>query len=454
MNIHAAPNPAIVGDPPGATVGKTGLANLMILLRDDGDTRRYFAYASAILGRPYDGYYLQTGDARVRPDPDAHVVVRPISPLLPWRDFTVEYPPGMLVAAVAPALLTSDFPTYHLLFSALMETLLTACVWLCVKTAGAISPGSERDALKLSILFVAALGVIAVRRYDAVVALAIATAIYGLFARKPALSGLGLGIGIVVKATPLLLAPIGAIHWLRRGRARELTIGALACALIGVAAAAIYFPLAGPRALDILTYHIDRPVQIESLYGAILMLAETFHHGLVHIVSNYGSDNIQSPLEPPMRRLSSILLGLSILGIVAWFWWIEARSRDETARRRAVLAACTALLIAFIGLGKVFSPQYLVWLLPSGVLAATLSSERSRLALIGAALLTQIEFPFVYQLDTSWIEPLIAVVALARDAALIGCAVSLMIEASRAGEPAASADAVADRVISAGRMAS
>ncbi len=434
MNIYATPNPDILGDPPGATAGKTGLADLMILLRDDGDTRRYFAYAEAILGRPYDGYFVQAGEARARPARAAHVVVRPDRPLLPWRDFMVEYPPGMLVAAILPALFTSDFPTYHFLFSLLMEALLTGCVWLCVKTTRLVSPVAERDALQLSILFVAALGVIAVRRYDAGVAFAIAAAIYGLVARRPALSGIALGVGVIVKATPLLLAPIGAIYCGRRRRWRELTIGALAGAITGSIAVATYIAIAGPHALDALAFHVDRPVQIESPYGAALMLAETFHHGLVHIVSNYGSDNIRSPLEPPMRRLSFAVLGLAVAGIVGWFWWIMGRAPDDASRNRAMLAACTALLIAFIGLGKVFSPQYLIWILPSGVIAAALSSERSRLALIGAALLTQLEFPFIYQLDTSWIEPLIAAVALIRDTALIGCAVLLMIEASRAVE--------------------
>jgi hypothetical protein len=432
LNIHSSVNPDILGDPPGASAGKRGLANILVLLRDDGDTRRYFAYAEAILGRPYDSSYVQPGNEEARASHAAHAIARPDRPLLPWRDFTVEYPPGMLVVALLPALFTSDFPTYHLLFSLLMGLLLTGCAWLVVKTARRLSPGSERDALQLSTLFVAALGVVAVRRYDALVAFAIAAALYGLVGRKPARSGLGLAVGVIAKVTPLLLAPIGVMFWVRRGRWRELRVAAAASIVTGAVAAAIYFVVARDHAFDTLAYHVDRPVQIESPYGAILILAELFHHGLIHIVSSYGSHNIQSSAEPPLRQLSSVFLGGAILGVLGWFWWAIGRARDEASQHRAVMAACTAALIAFIALGKVFSPQYLLWLLPSGAIAAALSSERSRLAFIVVALLTQLEFPFVYQVDTSWREQLIAAVAILRDGAMIACAVSLMIEASRA----------------------
>jgi hypothetical protein len=434
MNIYAPPDPNTLSA--SALSGATGVAsainNIMTLLRDDGDTRRYFAYSNAILGRPYDGFFLRTAADPARPSETDHVIVRPERRLIPWRDFTVEYPPGMLATALLPALLTSDFRVYHFLFGLLMEVLLTVSVWLCTKSADRISPGSGRDTLVLSIVFVAALGVVSVRRYDGAVALAISAAIYGLVARRPNLSGFSLAAGAIVKGTPLLLAPLGAIFWARQARFRELIRGIIACALTGAVAAAIYGLVAGPHALDTLAYHADRPVQIESPYGAFLMLAGWFNPGLVHIVSSYGSDNIQSIWEPSLREVASALPGLMIVGVIVWFWRIMGRAGDEETRHRALLAACTAILVAFIGFGKVFSPQYVLWLLPSGVIVGALSSERSRFLLIAAAAATQVEYPFIYQIRTPWILQMIGAVALTRDVLLLSCAVTLMIEASRA----------------------
>lgn len=435
MNVYAPPDPSPLGG--GQTRGyleqASGLGDLLNLAREDGDTRRYFAYASAILGRPYDGFYPRAGAVDQAPGEDAHVLIRPERALWPWRDFTVEYPPGMLVAALLPALFTTDFPTYHFLFCVLMELLLTAAVWLGVGTAETITRGAGRNTLIFSILFVTALGSVCVRRYDALVALAIAIAIRGLVARKPVLAGLGLAIGTVVKGTPLLLAPVAAIHWARRERWRELALAALVCALIGAIAAAAYGMIAGPRALDVLTYHVDRPVQTESPYGAGLMIADLFHPGLARVVAGYGSENVQSLWEPSLRRLSSTLLGLSIGGVFIWFWKFS-RPADDAARNRPALVACTAVLIAFIGLGKVFSPQYMVWILPSGMIAATLSSERSFLLLVSAAAMTQVEFPFVYFLGLPWNWQILGVVAVIRDGLLLSSAVSLMIDASRRPE--------------------
>jgi hypothetical protein len=434
FNIHAAPNPDLLGDLPQGRNGPTGrppgLNNIMAALLDEGDARRYFAYAEAILAHPYDGNYVIRDVSELKQSYRPHVVVRPDRPLWPWRDFVVEYPPGMLVAALVPALFTSYFPTYQLLFALFMGAALTTCVWFNVRTSERIASGAGRETLVVSILFVLALGIVCVRRYDALVALAISAAISGIVTRRPAGSGFALGLGTIVKGTPLLLAPIGAIHWLRSGRYRELTIAASVCSATVAIGAALYASVAGGHALDALNYHADRPLQVESPYGAALMLIDIFHHGFASKVSSYGSENVQSLWEPRLRRLSSPVLLIAIASVLAWYWRASERAGDEIRQIRALLAGATAILIAFIGLGKVFSPQYLVWLLPSGVMAAVISTERSRVLLVGAALMTQVEYPFVYSMNSPWTIQIIAAIALIRDGLMLSAAVSLIKDAS------------------------
>ena len=81
-----------------------------------------------------------------------------------------------------------------------------------------------------------------------------------------------------------------------------------------------------------------------------------------------------------------------------------------------------AVLVAFMGLGKVFSPQYLVWLLPLGLVAALFRSRRAAFALLALFALTQILYPYSYgalrRLET-WAYLLL----LGRNALLIGLGV-------------------------------
>src|ERR1700730_1465721 len=89
----------------------------------DADVHRYFAYCSAVLGRPFKSFYVRSYETwqddfiagRLRRPSDLPTVV-PSRPLAPYRDFLVEYPPGFFLAALPPALLTADEGVFKVLF--------------------------------------------------------------------------------------------------------------------------------------------------------------------------------------------------------------------------------------------------------------------------------------------------------------------------------------------------
>ena len=80
-------------------------------------------------------------------------------------------------------------------------------------------------------------------------------------------------------------------------------------------------------------------------------------------------------------------------------------------------------------LGKVFSPQYLTWLLPLGALSASMGSERSRGLLIAGIGAAQAEYPFLYQTAGAWVDPTLGLVALVRAGLLMAAGVSLIADA-------------------------
>ena len=426
LNVYAPPEEGAmraVRPPPG-------LAGLPTLLRDDGDTRRYYAYANAMLGRSYDSFFVHASQDNVTD----HALVTPDRTLIPWRDFAVEYPPGVIVAALPPALIADDFRSYHFLFGLEMEFLLTAAAWLGVKSAERLRPGAGRKTLILSIVYLIALGVIGARRYDALVAFTISAAVYGLTERKPGLAGFALACSVISKGAPALIAPIGAWGlWLDRPRAFGRAAAAAATTLaVGVAG---YAALAGGHALDALAYHAGRPLQVESPYGAALMVANLFKPGLIRVGYGFGSHNIVASFEPALSTLATVSTILALIAVYALYMRNAARFGDQPPPLKLTLAAASAALIAFIALGKVFSPQYLTWLLPLAVIPAALGSERSRVLLISAVAAAQVEYPFVYQIASVYAQPMLGAVALIRDALMIAAGISLLIDAAR-GETA------------------
>ena len=349
---------------------------------------------------------------------DDQETIVPPRPLLPWRDFLLEYPPGMLLVILLPGLFTSDMNRYFLLFSVEMELFLTLAVYLSVRTADLLESDGTK-ALSQSIFLTAALGVVAVRRYDPSVALAISGTIYALAARRPGLSGVALALAVALKGVPIVLAPVFVLWFCARRDWNGFRAASASFAVcIGIVAIG-YLAIAWPHALDSIAYHANRPVQMESIYSAFLMMARLFAPHIMSIGMSYGSYNIISALEPLLRLIANIA---AISGIMLSYFWAYKRigaARDDRERLIYVIFACCACLVAVISLGKVSNSQYLVWLIPIGALGGALSAGDGRWRLVIACALAQAVYPFLYTtIIAGRLTPIDGVIILARDFSL------------------------------------
>ena len=360
---------------------------LGILVRNDGDTARYFSYANAMLGRPYSSFYVRRMEdwtvavsPAEQPRAGGFAIVTPERPLLPWRDFSMEYPPAMAIFALLPALLTRDFAAYHLLFCLEMELLLTLSVFCAVRAIDSLSPGQGARTLNFAIITTAALGFVAARRYDACVSASLGLTFLALATRRSACAGASLSLGVVAKGAPILFAPLGAIHFAAERRWRELFVSLGAAGAVCLAAGLGYLALAGDHWRDFFIYHGARPLQIESTYAAALILLSALDPSLVAgSVNSYGSDNIVSAYEPLLRPIAEAAPLLATLAICGWYWRARRECPREFDRLVELAKGVCAIVVAFSALGKVFSPQYLVWLTPVAAMASLQSSRPTKL---------------------------------------------------------------------------
>jgi hypothetical protein len=95
-----------------------------------------------------------------------------------------------------------------------------------------------------------------------------------------------------------------------------------------------------------------------------------------------------------------------------------------------------AALLAFVTLGKVFSPQYVIWLAPFAALAWVWRLRAVALLTTAAIVLTHVEFPSRY-FDLINVEPGVVVIVAARNALLL---VALVVLAVSLGARDASPD--------------
>jgi hypothetical protein len=332
---------------------------------------------------------------------------------VPYRDFRVEYPPGALPVFVAPAVGKPGFILYNREFQVLMALCGVAALAAMAVALRALGASVERTAAALGFFALAplVLGSVILYRYDLFPAALTVAGIAGVLAGRQRLGFGALGLGIAAKAFPAVVLPPALVYvWRTRGRREALVCLGVTAAVTAVVV--VPFLAVAPHGVwKSVTDQASRPLQIESLGSAILLAAHRVGGLALTMVSSHGSQNLGGSLPDAVGTASSALLVVVVLAI-----WVAA-ARGPATRERLVRYAA-ASLVAFAALGKVLSPQFLIWLLP----LVPLVRGRRGLAASGllalALLLTQVWFPIRYW-DLVAFEALPSWVVLARDLVLV-----------------------------------
>jgi hypothetical protein len=377
---------------------------------------------------------------------------------LPYLDFGFEYPPLAAVPLwVAGRVAGTGEHAYAAGFGVLMGGCFVVAQQLAARLATAAGPARAmatggrvaarggrrhvagggqlagaggRDGVVVAWLLALAPVVIGASVRTHFDALPIAIALGALLAfacERPLLGFALLGAGTMTKLFPGLLAVVAVAWLLGRGERRAaLRGGAIFVAVV----LAISLPFAGGGYVDSFRFHVDRPVQIESTPATVLFaVGGSGVTGTNLRPDRFKSNGLDGGHAEGVQRLFLVALAVALTWIVA----LAARGRDA---RHLVLCGFAALL-AFVSLGKVFSPQYVIWLAPFAALA-WVWGRRAVALLVGAAIvLTHVEFPSRYFDLINERHGVILVVA-ARNALMLAALVVLTATLARPHQPAAS----------------
>jgi uncharacterized membrane protein len=340
---------------------------------------------------------------------------------VPYADFRVEYPPLALPAFAVPSLLSGSERGYRRVFEGLMAACGAAALLLVALTLSRLGVEGLRTWLALGLVAVSPLllGPVVLTRFDlwpaALTTAALAALVYG----RDRLGALALGGAIAAKLYPVVLLPIvGAWLWRRGGRRHAVTGLAIAAAVPLLAYLAFLVVEPHPVLVSI-GRQLGRPLQMESLGAAVLVALHHLTAMPLDWASSYGSQN----LAGAAAAVAAVLLSLAQVAVLAWIWVGFARGPAEPAR---LLRYSAAAVVAFVALGKVLSPQFLIWLVPLVPLVLGRRGLRAAALLATALVLTQLWFPrrywdYVYTFDdtASWL-------VLLRDLVLVALVVALV----------------------------
>ncbi len=135
------------------------------------------------------------------------------------------------------------------------------------------------------------------------------------------------------------------------------------------------------------SYFLTRPIQVESLPASILWITSSILSQPASYKFTYGSLNILTAGASIMSPLATVA---ELVGIL-YVFWLQWRGKIDLA------TASLLILLVVIVTGKVFSPQYLIWVIP--LVAYVGESKRWWVGtwfLIG--LLTTWIYPYIYRM--------------------------------------------------------
>lgn len=341
---------------------------------------------------------------------------------VPYKDFRVEYPPAALPIFAAPEI--PDGPIAYPAYRDRFEYLSLAAFALALIGAAfalrGLRAGLDRSTAALSFAGAAplALGSVCLTRFDAWPAAICVFSIAAIVSGRSRLGLAGLGLGVATKLWPGVVAPFAIAYvWRREGRRAALVSAGWFLWVVAAFFATFFVVSPGGMWLS-LSGQLTRPLQIESLGSSFLLTAHQLGAGLT-MRSSHGSQN----LDGTAPAVIAVVQTLVQLGVLAALFVAFARRRAPSSEDFVRYAA--AAVVAFVALGKVLSPQFLIWLVP---LVPLVSGRRGIAAsgLLGAAcVLTQIWFPFRYWDLALEFDPAASWLVLVRDILLVALLVVL-----------------------------
>ena len=288
----------------------------------------------------------------------------------PYRDFAVEYPPLALLFITLPRLIASHLSSYIMVYAGQLLVFDLIAMYF-IASLCQILKINQWKTLGIYTLALLAIGPIIVFRFDLIPAVTTLAAVYTLIRGHHKLAWGLLAVGALIKIYPLILAPIFLIYQLSRNQRREAVMGMTTFVITGIVLLLPAVILSPGGLWDSIAYHAQRGLQIESTYASILELL--YAVGIIDLDFRFssGSINLVSPLADIIGGFSFVVTTIGLLTIY-WLFFKKVRKASGTDDHAIATGNDAALLInyfaitilVFILTSKVFSPQYIIWILP------------------------------------------------------------------------------------------
>ncbi len=276
-----------------------------------------------------------------------------------------EYPPLALLFIAIPRLFGSTEWGYETAYVGQMFVFMVIGLLLASRLARDLGFDRRKAMMIYAILTLLMLEFV-LDRFDMIVTVfTLASIVMFIEKRYPAAFFL-LACGTLLKVYPAMLFPVYMLFLWQGREFRESAVGTAAFVLTGLAVVAVCLVFEPDAITSFLGYNGDRPLQIESTAATLLYPLSMFGISDMWIQSakdfgSFMSDNLRGSLPDAVaaQLLPVLVICVAAVWVVYFAYILKAR---RTLAPMAI--TCLVCMIMFLTVNKVFSSQYLIWLIP------------------------------------------------------------------------------------------
>ncbi|MDR1690735.1 MAG: DUF2029 domain-containing protein [Candidatus Methanoplasma sp.] len=366
----------------------------------DNGIRRYQLILGSIFAAASIAYILVVNQAGIESEaakvyfPYADELMRGVIP-------NVEYPPFAMVFMAIPRLFSADPFGYMVVFVAEAAVFFFVGLLIIGKLAKRYNQSQRKVMLVYTILMLLMIEFV-LDRYDIFPAILTLLSLYCFVTKRYIWAFALLSLATMTKLYPAVLFPVYLIPFLMN-RDWPNTLKGTGVFFVVAILTALPLLLAGSDALSyFISYHMDRPMQIESVAASFISVASMLGITDVHIGFGFGSDNLIGQWPDAVAPFLTPLIVAALAVFYVLYAYIISRIRREkqdNENNRMILLGAVAILSvsAFMIFGKVFSSQYIIWLIPFIIFALMTSIDyvhKNRIfwMSVAAIALTQLNF--------------------------------------------------------------